>query len=38
VKAILFSVSSRLVINRAALRLRMGPMRALMDRLEGALT
>ena len=38
VKEILFEVSSRLVINRAALRLRMGAMRALMDRLEGALS
>jgi ATP phosphoribosyltransferase len=38
VKTILFEVSSRLVINRAALRLRMTTMRALMDRLEGALS
>jgi ATP phosphoribosyltransferase len=37
VKTVLFEVSSRLVINRAALRLRMTTMRALMDRLEGAL-
>lgn len=38
VKATLFEVSSRLVINRAALRLRMSAMRALMDRLEEALS
>lgn len=37
VKATLFDVSSRLVINRAALRLRMGSLRMLMDRLEEAL-
>ena len=37
VKTVLFEISSRLVINRAALRLRMTAMRALMDRLEEAL-
>jgi ATP phosphoribosyltransferase len=37
VKATLFPISSRLVINRAALRLHMQAMRALMDRIEGAL-
>jgi ATP phosphoribosyltransferase len=36
VKTTLFEISSRLVVNRAALRLRMGAMRALMDRLEEA--
>lgn len=36
VKAKLFRISSRLVINRAALRLRMTAIRDLMDRLERA--
>jgi ATP phosphoribosyltransferase len=32
----IFEVSARLVVNRAALRLQMGPVRGLLDRLEAA--
>ncbi len=38
VKATLFEISSRLVVNRAALKLRMRAMRDLMDRLEESLS